>query len=523
MDRPYWEAFNVDGRRCDSLVGCPVRELSSDGDCPFDYIKLYDGVDEYSPLIGQFCGVGSFPVSIIGTSNKLFLEFVTSKHGPLINTGDQTEFKCQGKTFNFSGFDFRVTSIPGTGTIYENRSCHHVVDSRSLNGNEGSFISLEHWYEPGTNCSQLLRGSPSQIVRLHFQKMKISKKTPIKETNDDCGEYLILYDSDWADPQRIIKAFCSKFSQPKENIDFITTGPNMYISFVSPTGSYSGSSIYYWAIFDFHEARTDGAKVAGTLCDEVLESPSGKFRSPRNTLVFKEATEDIVCNYKIKSKEILFSRIALSIEATHFKTNEKKCRKCWDNESLDRIEVVDPFQTKNITESCFSNCNSQSKSMIYSKGTELTVKLSVNHELARQNYYKSKQPIFIANYKMLHPPVCGPAEITAKEKGSISFPVLRQSGVKLENIECLWDLMVHPSRDIMFQVSNVTFPRRSCEDHSMELKVPGEEKTLFRECGRMTSAKELKVDKKSSKFGVVQLHVKMKDINNGGFALSWNY
>ena len=87
VDRPYWEAFNVDGRRCESVVGCPVRELTTDGECPHDYVRLYDGVDEYSPLIGQFCGIGSFPVSIIGSSNKLFLEFVTSKHGPLINTG----------------------------------------------------------------------------------------------------------------------------------------------------------------------------------------------------------------------------------------------------------------------------------------------------------------------------------------------------------------------------------------------------------------------------------------------------
>lgn len=66
-----------------------VRRFTTDGDCPHDYIKLYDGVDEYSPLIGQFCGVGSFPVSIIGTTNKLFLEFITAKHGPLLNTGLQ--------------------------------------------------------------------------------------------------------------------------------------------------------------------------------------------------------------------------------------------------------------------------------------------------------------------------------------------------------------------------------------------------------------------------------------------------
>ena len=99
----------MDGRRCENPVECQVnvkdlkwlvqtkskkvRRLTTDGDCPHDYIKLYDGVDEYSPLIGQFCGVGSFPVSIIGTTNKLFLEFITAKHGPLLNTG------LQGKNF----------------------------------------------------------------------------------------------------------------------------------------------------------------------------------------------------------------------------------------------------------------------------------------------------------------------------------------------------------------------------------------------------------------------------------------
>ena len=103
VDKPYWEAFNVDGRRCENLLECEVKtfyeklykniifqvkELTTGvDDCPHDFIRLHDGVDEYSPLIGQFCGVGSFPVSIIGTSNKLFLEFVTSKYGPLLNTG----------------------------------------------------------------------------------------------------------------------------------------------------------------------------------------------------------------------------------------------------------------------------------------------------------------------------------------------------------------------------------------------------------------------------------------------------
>ena len=41
----------------------------------------------------------------------------------------------------------------------------------------------------------------------------------------------------------------------------MTRGAAMYISFLSPGGSYSGSSIYYWAIYDFHDATLDGEKI----------------------------------------------------------------------------------------------------------------------------------------------------------------------------------------------------------------------------------------------------------------------
>ena len=45
----------------------------------------------------------------------------------------------------------------------------------------------------------------NQVVRLHFEKMRISSRTPIKEAEDECGDSLVLYDADWADPQRILK------------------------------------------------------------------------------------------------------------------------------------------------------------------------------------------------------------------------------------------------------------------------------------------------------------------------------
>lgn len=52
--------------------------------CPYDYIKIYDGKNSSSPEIGTFCGMGKFPHSIVGTSEDLFVEFVTSPAGNIL-------------------------------------------------------------------------------------------------------------------------------------------------------------------------------------------------------------------------------------------------------------------------------------------------------------------------------------------------------------------------------------------------------------------------------------------------------
>ena len=329
------------------------------------------------------------------------------------------------------------------------------MDSKEISGNEGSFISLEHWYEPGTNCSYLLSGSPTQIVRLHFQKMKISQKTKIKPDDNDCGEYLILYDADWANPQKIIKAFCSSFSEAKEDIDYITKGSSMFINFVSNSGSYSGSSIYYWAIYDFHEASIDGDKVEDSICDQqfhINNNQKRTFQSPRNSLIYKNAKEDFVCNYHIVSNEHFFSRISVTITELNFKSEQKKCKQCWNNEKFDRIEILDPKVVQNLTESCFIACKENTATTIYSMGKELSLKMFIIQKTARMNYYKSKQPIFTAKYNFLHPPVCGPVDIEGKEKGFLTFPVLQHPNPS-ENIECLWDLNVKPNKLFKLTVS----------------------------------------------------------------------
>ena len=94
------------------------------------------------------------------------------------------------------------------------------MTSTDLNGaDEGSLISLEHWYPPGKNCSHLLKGTANQVnfsdgdrfflvldqvVRLHFEKMKISpleriiEEEDLYKEEDLCSETLVLYDSHYA-------------------------------------------------------------------------------------------------------------------------------------------------------------------------------------------------------------------------------------------------------------------------------------------------------------------------------------
>lgn len=75
----------MDGQRCENLMLCPMKPIGSN--CPHDYLRIYDGKNEESPVIGTFCGMGKFPWDIIGTSSDLYVEFVTSMAGPLLNTG----------------------------------------------------------------------------------------------------------------------------------------------------------------------------------------------------------------------------------------------------------------------------------------------------------------------------------------------------------------------------------------------------------------------------------------------------
>ncbi|KAG5871697.1 hypothetical protein JTB14_005059 [Gonioctena quinquepunctata] len=109
-----------------------------------------------------------------------------------------------------------------------------------------------------------------------------------------------------------------------EKHDFISTGNAMLVKFESKTGSYSGSSLYYWAHYDFFNNSKLGETVPETMCDEVFASwkqIKGWLRSPLNTLIYKQSqnNDDITCLYRFVTDRRLFARIILTITNVYFK------------------------------------------------------------------------------------------------------------------------------------------------------------------------------------------------------------
>lgn len=89
----------------------------------------------------------------------MFVEFVASPAGPLLNTG----------------FHFNVGNWPGHVDTVGTRTgaCDWMLSSDALkdsNASEGIFLSIAHWYPPNTTCSYHIQGNEGEVVRLYFPR-----------------------------------------------------------------------------------------------------------------------------------------------------------------------------------------------------------------------------------------------------------------------------------------------------------------------------------------------------------------
>ncbi|KAH1016431.1 hypothetical protein HUJ04_007651 [Dendroctonus ponderosae] len=447
------EEFNIDGQRCENIMTCPMRPISSGKEnCPYDYIKIHDGKNELSPVIGIFCGMGKFPYSIIGTSQDLFVEFVTSPAGPLLNTG----------------FHFNVGNWPGHVDTAGSRNgtCDWLLSSESLRASrdsEGIFLSVAHWYPPHTSCTYLMQGEEGEIVRLYFPRQVLINRieSPIQPTDSDCGESLTLYDASWADDSKIIKTFCDTFSKAMEKYNFVSTGNSLF------------------------------------KCDEVFASwkqSKGWMRSPLNTLIYKQqhTNEDVSCLYRFVSDKRLFSRVILTITCVNFKDNPYNSgpRINCIEDRVDKLVIWEPLPPgANSSHSPTPLSKAMHSGDIVSKSEHLNLQLIVDSTHSAQSYFKQPSPLFEATYEFVHGPLCGPAIIHPVTDGEIHYPYYEAIGYvePPKSIRCIWEVKVSNDRDLWLHFDHIKFNSNACDDGIVDIFLKGRPNPFLSLCGQNVS------------------------------------
>jgi hypothetical protein len=302
-----------------------------------------------------------------------------------------------------------------------------------------------------------------------------------------------------------------------EKHDFVSTGNALFVRFESKTGSYSGSSLYYWAHYDFFNNTKLGEPVPGKPCDEVFASwrqTRGWLRSPLNTLVYKQAqsSEDVQCLYRFVTDKRLFARVILTITSLHFKENpynQGPCSNCledrvdklviWEplppgaNTSYPPITLTKAAQSGDVTCLCSKHTSS---TQIISRGEQLNLQLIVDSAHSALSYFKHNSPLFEANYEFVHGPLCGPPIIQPVLNGEIHYPYYEAIGYvePPKSIRCIWEIKVNRERDLWLHFDRIKFSSKACDDGIVDIFLKGRLDPYLSICGENVSlVKELPV------------------------------
>ncbi|GIY06370.1 uncharacterized protein CEXT_297701 [Caerostris extrusa] len=166
-------AFDVDGLRCDNLLQCFPRPVTKDPtECPFDYVKVYDGPTEESPLIVTLCGRGRLKSQLVASGPEMLVEFVTSNVGPLLNTGFY--FKAES-IYSETESEYEFPRLDSNGTC--------AITKRLRPGDVFTFGHLRSWYPVNTTCTyRFTASSDEEVLKLSFEFFRMERVTLCNES-----------------------------------------------------------------------------------------------------------------------------------------------------------------------------------------------------------------------------------------------------------------------------------------------------------------------------------------------------
>lgn len=438
--------FDVDGLRCDNLLMCFPRPVTRNQDeCPYDYVRVYDGASEDNSLIVTLCGRGRLKSNIIASGPEMLVVFVSSPAGPLLNTG----------------FHFKADSIYGATESQPLQLKHkNCTIERHLGENQQHvFSNLRSWYPVNTSCSYRFLVAEDEIIRVEFVSFRVERVTL-------CEESLKLYDSYDADPAKIISKICD-INRPRTDPPrslYETTSPSMFIEFFSKTGSLDGSSIGYGFEVKAINIGSRGSSSTHSTCSRTYLSEnglSGQFGITAHDINITTHSQPLWCNYTFHAHSLPHGRVNITI-ASGFQTLTENCDQC--QEEL----IVIQFIQDNKIPICLCSLGRKKVYSIASLGPILHMNVKTEPVSEGRNFSPKDRQLAEVDYNFYSETRCGPEDLELDLQGVLVFPPLgmdkRCSSGCTRQLWCNWNIPVFHRMDVAFRLDYYNSPGNCTTD-----------------------------------------------------------
>uniref|UniRef100_A0A8C6JX02 Metalloendopeptidase n=1 Tax=Melopsittacus undulatus TaxID=13146 RepID=A0A8C6JX02_MELUD len=272
--------------------------------CSYDYLEIRDGLTEYSPLLGHFCGYDK-PEDIKSSSNKVWMKFASdatiNKAGFAANFFKEMDEcslpdngGCEQHCENTLG-SYKCTCEPGYELTADKKSCEAACGGfiTKLNGT----ITSPGWpkeYPTNKNCVWQVVAPTQYRISLQFEVFEL-------EGNDVCKYDYVEVRSGLASDSKLHGKFCGS-----EKPEVITSyGNNMRLEFKSDnTVSKKGFKVHYFS--DKDECSKDN----GGCQHECVNTFGSYICQCRNGFMLHENGHDCKeagCEHKLSGAEGVMS------------------------------------------------------------------------------------------------------------------------------------------------------------------------------------------------------------------------
>ncbi|XP_022667420.1 uncharacterized protein LOC111252970 isoform X2 [Varroa destructor] len=440
--------FDVDGLRCDNLLMCFPRPISRDpADCPFDYVRVFDGPTEDHPVITTLCGRGRLKSNIVASSSEMLVTFVSSPAGPLLNTG----------------FHFKADSVydQGGGETIQLRNGACIIE-RSVSSTVHSYNSIRSWYPANTSCQYRFTAPLGEIIHLEFTQFRVERVT-------FCEEAIRIYDSHELDPRFIITKNCDT-NRPRSEAPrtfYESTSNRMLVDFSSTVGSLDGSSITFSFEVKHVSANIYDNKLTPMNCNKKFKVSEGDAHSRGSFSLgykdFIEHSRPVGCNYSFDAREWPHGRVQLTISAP-FEVKTDNCDVDCPAHGPGRIEIF--AESKHEKTVCLCRVGTAKSHRVVSIGPvlDLGLRLKPSPDWHRVAKLTQSDRMLEVSYIFYSDTRCGPERLGLDLQGSLHFPPLAQPMTTHANLPvelglerslplyCRWTAPLLADHDVSFRL-----------------------------------------------------------------------